>query len=55
MIYGYCASYRLIAPSEMGTWFLVVWFHCNLIVKIGGRNGIGHVLKELVSVLDLRN
>jgi len=29
-IYRYC----LITPSNMGTSFITVWFHCNLIIKL---------------------
>jgi hypothetical protein len=54
MFYGYRASYRLIAPSEMGTGFIIVWFHCNLIVKLVRGMESGTFLKELVSVFDLR-
>jgi hypothetical protein len=54
MFYGYRASYRLIAPSEMGTGFITVWFHCNLIVKLIGEMESGTILKELVSVFVLK-
>jgi hypothetical protein len=54
MFYGYRASYHLIAPSEMGTGFITVWFHCNLIVKLIRGMESGTILKELVSVFDLR-
>jgi hypothetical protein len=53
-VYGYRASYRLIAPSEMGTGSITVWFHCNLIVKLIRGMESGTILKELVSVFDLR-
>jgi hypothetical protein len=42
------------SPSEMGTSFITVWFHCNLIVKLIRGMESGTILKELVSVFDLR-
>jgi hypothetical protein len=52
--HGYQASYSLIAPSDMGTGFVKVWFHCNLIDKLVRGMKSGTFLKELVSVFDLR-
>jgi hypothetical protein len=54
MFYGYHASYHLIAPSEMGMSFMIVWFYYNLIVKLVRGMESGTFLKELVSVFDLR-
>jgi hypothetical protein len=53
-VYGYHASYRLIAPSEMGMSSIIVWFHCNLIIKLIRGMELGTILKELVSMFDLR-
>jgi len=38
----------------MGTGFITVWFHCNLIVKMIRGMESGMILKELMSVFDLR-
>jgi hypothetical protein len=54
MFYGYRASYRLVAPSEMGIGSITVWFHCNSIVKLIRGMESSTILKELVSVFDLR-
>jgi hypothetical protein len=40
--------------SEMGTGFITIWFHYNLIVKLIRGMESGTILKELVSVFDLR-
>jgi hypothetical protein len=54
MFYGYLTSYHLIAPSEMGMGFIIVCFHCNLIVKLVRGMESGKFLKELVSIFDFR-
>jgi hypothetical protein len=40
--------------SEMGTGFITIWFHYKLIVKLIRGMESGTILKELVSVFDLR-
>jgi hypothetical protein len=38
----------------MGMGFITVWFHYKLIVKLIRGMELGMILKELVSVFDLR-
>jgi hypothetical protein len=49
IVYDY--GYRLVTPSEMGMGFIIVWFHCNLIIKLIRGMEYGTVF---VSVFDLR-